>query len=262
MARTGQETILKEAGEEGLPVPNLSSNSEVPPPAKGSGNKWKRFLIIGGGLVGILTLVIVVYGLVVRPWYMTLGSTDAEKNQVLPGDELVLNPASKLNMAITITAPAEEVWPWLLQIGNYRGGWYSYDAVENALGSADFIDGHSLNRIAPELQNLKVGDRIDITWKDAPLRLQVMQIETNRALVMRWVNNDKVDGPTWVYVLQKIDNQNTRLITRALSAASPDIPTLIMEPGEFAMYHKTMVGIKERAERNWQGKLLAGSAVK
>lgn len=245
-----------------------NKGGETEPPAPGpaakrqSGRNWRWPVFITAGLLAVVALVVVGYALAVRPWYMTIGSTAQEQAMTLPGDELIANPASKLNMAITIKAPAEEVWPWLVQIGNYRGGWYSYDAVENALGSADFIDGHSLNRIAPELQNLKVGDRIDITWKDAPLGLQVVQLEPNRALVMRWANNGKVDGPTWVYALQKIDDQTTRLITRALSADSPDLPTLIMEPGEFVMYHKTMVGIKERAERAWQGKLTAGAVAR
>ena len=84
--------------------------------------------IIGWLVLGVVVLG-VVYAFIVRPWHLNRGSTKEEVQRSLPGDDLVPDPRFQWNQAITIHAPAAEVWPWLVQIGNQRAGWYSWDGL-------------------------------------------------------------------------------------------------------------------------------------
>ena len=94
-----------------------------------------------------------------RPAFNSWGATESELAKTLPGDELNPAPISTFTHAITIDAPPEKVWPWVVQIGMERGGWYTYDWFYDLTGSGGFVDGHSSDRIVPELQGLKVGRR-------------------------------------------------------------------------------------------------------
>jgi hypothetical protein len=91
-------------------------------------------------IIGLLVLGIavsaVIYAFVIRPWHLHRGATKDEVQRSLPGDELVPNPKFVWNQAITIHAPAAEAWTWLVQIGNERAGWYSWDAIHRFLGVA------------------------------------------------------------------------------------------------------------------------------
>ena len=90
-----------------------------------------------------------------RPWYSRWGATNEEVRRSLPGDEFVPRPRAQSTWAVSVKAPAEGVWPWLVQMGYGRAGWYSYDWIDN--------DGKpSLDQIDATLQDLKVGDRIDM----------------------------------------------------------------------------------------------------
>jgi hypothetical protein len=103
------------------------------------------------GALGTIT-VLGAYRLWIQPWQHRWGATDEEIRHPMPGDDLVPDAASTTR-AITIAAPPEQVWPWLVQLGYDRGGWYSYDWIDN--------DGQpSADRIIPELQQLQVGDQI------------------------------------------------------------------------------------------------------
>jgi hypothetical protein len=84
------------------------------------------------------------------------GAAPDEVAAVLPGDELVPDPAEQTTLAVSVDAPADEVWAWLVQIGQDRGGMYSYDALENLIG----LDIHSTDEIREEWQHLAVGDRV------------------------------------------------------------------------------------------------------
>src|SRR5690349_9989833 len=92
---------------------------------------WLSLLL---GVVVGLTIAVVVYIALVRPWHMRWGATDDEVRRPLPGDELVARPKALATHAITIRAPAAEIWPWLVQFGQGRGGFYSYDWLENLFG--------------------------------------------------------------------------------------------------------------------------------
>jgi hypothetical protein len=184
------------------------------------------------------------YALLIRPWHLRWGATDEEVNMPLPGDELVANPKLNSTHAITIYAPAAAVWQWLVQIGQDRGGFYSYTWLENLVG----CDMKNASRIVPEWQELRVGDEVRLHPKAPPLR--VLAIEPNIAIVLE---------KCWTFFLRSIDTKTTRLIVRGRGEFNPDLKnsflTLILwrgifEPAHFIMERKMLFGIKERAEAN------------
>ena len=98
----------------------------------------------------------------------------------MPGDELVSRPMMGYTRAITIDAPPDDVWPWLVQIGQGRGGLYSFDGLENLVG----CDIHSADRILPDFQRLEVGDLIRLGPPGYPC-FRVAQVEPGCVLGAR-----------------------------------------------------------------------------
>jgi hypothetical protein len=185
---------------------------------------------------------IVTYAFFIRPWHLKWGATDEEAEMTLPGDELVENPRLNATHAITINAPIEKVWPWLVQIGQTRGGFYSYTWLENLVG----CDMHNADRIVPEWQELKVGDEVWLHPKAPPLR--VLLIEPERSIVLE---------KCWGFFLRPIDEHTTRLIIRGRGDFNPDLNNALLnlilwrgvfEPAHFIMERKMLFGIKQRAE--------------
>lgn len=195
------------------------------------------------------------FAFAVRPWYMRWGATDEEIRMSLPGDELIPDAVYEYTRAVTINAPAERVWSWLIQIGQGRGGFYSYDWLENLMG----LDIHSANTIVPALQDLKVGDTIRMTpterYPEGP-SFAVASIEPNHFLILRGQGADPSQpapnayAATWAFVLHPIDEQHTRLIARARAHSEPTwLATLYqVEPATFIMERAMLKGIKRRAE--------------
>ena len=207
--------------------------------------------IVGWLVLGVVVLG-VIYAFVVRPWHLRRGSTKDEVQRSLPGDELVPDPKFVWNHAITINAPAAEVWPWVVQIGNQRAGWYSWDGIHRLLGVAGSVDDPrgSANRIIPELQNLAVGDKIRMMPEEMGIPgYTVVSIEPDRALV---THIDDENGSSWVWVLDPIDAETTRLIVRFRQKWEPGLMGLSIwigdELGSLVMQPKTLSGIKQRAE--------------
>src|ERR1700712_1889221 len=104
----------------------------------------------------------VAYGLLLRPRLLPWGATKTESAGALPGDEL-LRSRWQTTRAVTIAAPPADVWPWLVQLGFGRAGWYSYDWLERAIGAGDFAEGGSARSILPQFQSLKVGDPVPLS---------------------------------------------------------------------------------------------------
>jgi len=182
------------------------------------------------------------YALFVRPWHLSWGATEEELKMSLPGDGLVEHPKLNATHAITINAPAEDVWPWLVQVGQTRGGFYSYTWLENLVG----CDMHNADQLVPEWQDLKVGDEVWLHPKAPPLK--VLAIELGRAIVLE---------NSWTFFLRPIDEHTTRLIIRGRGEFNPDLKNALLnfilwrgvfEPAHFIMERKMMLGIKERAE--------------
>jgi len=169
------------------------------------------------------------YLLIVRPWHIKWGATDEDVRKGLPGDELVPHPALESTRAVTILAPAEEVWRWLVQLGQDRGGFYSYDRLENLAGA----DIHNVDRIVPEMQHLKVGDFVPmapVEWGVPMGGFTVVRIEPGRAVVWRqgWPNDlvkmsssEVQERGTWAFVLEEVDEGTTRLLLRERSGLKP-----------------------------------------
>ncbi len=161
---------------------------------------------------------------------MRWGATDVEVGKPLPGDELVPHPVMASTRAVTINAPAEAIWPWLVQIGVGRGGWYSYDWLENLAG----LHIHSAERIHPEWQDLQVGDIVPMDPEG--YGATVVAIEPNRALVMENYG---------AFVLEAIDATTTRLIVRMRVPGGwpAAMHLLLVEIPHFIMERRMLLGI-------------------
>ena len=174
-----------------------------------------------------------------RPWQLRWGATDQEVARPLPGDEMV--PATTFNAtrAISIGAPPERVWPWLVQVGTKRAGWYSYDLLDNL--------GHrSGRRIIPELQELAAGDVVPMS-PDGKQGINVHSLDAPHSMV--W----GTPGDTsWVWQLDTQPDGTTRLITRIRSRIRWTPMSIafsgLMELGDFWMIRKMLHGLRERAE--------------
>ena len=185
------------------------------------------------------------YLLFVGPWQRCWGATDDEVQRAMPGDDEIERPLMNATRAITINAQPEEIWPWLVQIGTGRAGWYSYDWIENLMG----LNISSANHIMPEFQHLEVGNTIPL----APgVEIPVKAIKPNELLLL--VGHDPVIGDaSWVFGLYPLDEQHTRLVTRTRNrwpiTPGSFLTLLVTEPGSFLMVRKMLLGIKRLAEQ-------------
>lgn len=189
--------------------------------------------------VGGLVAVLVVYLVVVKPWHLRWGATDDEVARAMPGDDLVPG-AGAATRAIGIDAEPEAVWPWLVQLGYGKAGWYSYDWIDN-----DFRP--SAPRILDEHQDLRVGDRILMM---PTMGFVVTAIEPGHHIV-----SVLDDGSTsWCLELSPTGSGGTRLVSRWRPKLdrSPGalFMSLLAEPGTFIMEQKMLRNIRDRAERS------------
>jgi hypothetical protein len=195
----------------------------------------------------LILLPFLFYVLVARPRINQWGATDQEHQATWPGDQLVAQPSFVWTNAITIQAPAAQVWPWLVQLGQGRGGLYSYDWLENLIG----CDVHSSDRILPPFQTLlQVGDRVIRMARYAPCN-PVALFEPQRALVLGHIKDTHAEltaghaRSSWAFILQPVDQDSTRLLVRSRGSS---LMARLQGPVQFVMQRKTMLGIKQRAE--------------
>jgi hypothetical protein len=190
-------------------------------------------------------VVAVLYWIPIRLWYRRWGVTEAELNQPMAGDTEVSKPNYVEMLAVTIDAPVEHVWPWLLQMGKGRGGLYSYDWLDQLFG---YLDRPSADRILPEYQHLSVGDVIPIGG--AAGGFPVKTVKPGEALVL----GGQTAAFQWVWQLKlvAISRRQTRLISRSQARVPRSIGSflfmLALDPAAFIMTRKMLVGIKRRAE--------------
>ena len=181
-----------------------------------------------------------------RPFYSNWGATAEEINHTWPGDDMAPNPRLVTTWAVTIEAPPEDIWPWLVQIGQGRGGWYSYELLENLAG----CQMETADHILPEHQNLQVGDEI-IMHPSAPV-IPVAAIEPNRALII----GGRIDEQTaniQSFILDEQDDSTTRLLLRTRVEYSPTLGSILTwrvfsEPISFGMGRKMLLTIKTLVE--------------
>jgi len=215
----------------------------------------------------VALVVMLVLGFVLVPpatrWFTdSWGATPEEVAATLPGDDAFPATREISTKAITIAAPPETVYALIQQMGQHRAGWYGWDWFYNATNSSDFVDGQYSRRVVPELQNVRVGDRINI---NDMVSYEVLQAEPGRAFVMvagsltaeelaskslpdTWTEN------SMAWVLTPAENGGTRLVLRMRADGSETgfarwIWNGPLNFGGALFSHKTMVGIKRVAEQ-------------
>ena len=199
---------------------------------------WAALAIAGGDAPPVPALAVlalaVLHAAVARPWLRSWGSTRSERERSLPGDQLSPAPKHNSTRAVTIEAPPEQVWPWLAQLGADRGGFYSYEWLENLAGCRL----KNADRIHPEWQQRQVGDDVPLHPLNG-LRLTVF--EPGRAYGL--------EG--WgVWVLEPEPPGRTRLLARGHGSrgAAQLAYAALLEIPHFLMERKMLLGIKARAE--------------
>ncbi len=207
----------------------------------------KKFLIrilAGSAVIGI---TMTAYLLWARPYQLHWGATQEEINRPMPGDELDTHPTFLATRAITIEGTPHEIWPWLVQMGYDRAGYYGYDIIENS-GSKS---GHqSAERIVPELQNVKVGDEVPISAAGSWV---FYAIDPEHYFI--WSGKAGKDGFTWA--LYPIDENHTRLVSRIRWSHHWSQPSLIAldlftEFTDHLAIRKILQGVKGRVEGHFE----------
>ena len=188
-----------------------------------------------------------IYTLAVRPWHMHWGATDEECTRPLPGDAVVSDGVQSTR-AITIHAPVRVIWPWLIQMGQDRAGFYSFDWLERLAGA----DIHNADQIVPAWQHLAVGGLMRTyryVERYEPLGWIVVTVEPERALAVRSVDSRW----SWALVLAPLTEHTTRLIVRTRDGMMPGLQAplkfLVAEPAHCIMEIGVLRGVKARAER-------------
>jgi hypothetical protein len=187
------------------------------------------------------------YVLVGRRWHLRWGASEIERRAAMPGDGLVAHPSIVATRAVTIDAPPAAVWPWLVQMGYRRAGWYSYDRFDN--------DGRVVRWIIPELQHLEVGD---VMLTDSTGGFRVETIEPERALVLM-IHGGPGMGDLDIsaaLTLCPLPDAGTRLVLRLRAEFRGRLVrlwgALLFDAGDFVMMRRMLLGIRERAEAAWQ----------
>ena len=207
-------------------------------------------------LLGSLAAIFVAFLLLARPWYLRWGATDYDTRRALPGDEIIPNAVSQETRVITIAAPIERVWPWLAQLGQDRGGFYSFDLLENLVGCGMPTE----DLLRPGAQAWRLGDKL---WMYPAARAGGIGFATLRSYLpgralgfgtrtMGAAISAPEDG-SWSFMLEPTLSGGTRLLIRGRGAPGRSLggmvfDRLIFEPVHFVMERRTMLGIKELAE--------------
>ena len=215
--------------------------------------RTRRILAATANVVAWSFLAHVFLVIAARPWYTTWGTTWGERAAPVPGDSLGPSATYQLDHGVTISAPAHEVWPWLLQMGQDRGGFYSNSWLERLVGA----DIHNADRIVPEWQHREVGDLVRSAqpgylgglFGDDP-GWRITEIEPGHFMVL--------DG--WgAFIVEPVGNRTTRLLVRTRGDATPAFTTILLsplslfafEPAHFVMQRAMLLGIKQRAEQSY-----------
>jgi hypothetical protein len=178
-----------------------------------------------------------------RSWHLRWGATDEEVRASMPGDDIVAKSSFNGTRAITIEAPPEVVWPWIVQMGYRRAGFYTYAVLDNA-------GYESADRVVEELQSAKIGDWIPMAKTvNETTAFKVKGFSANE-----WLLWGKPDS-TWSWKLVPLDGERTRVITRLKQRYAWETPVpafltmILLEFGDFPMMRRVLKGIKVRAER-------------
>ncbi len=177
-----------------------------------------------------------------RRWHLRWGATQGEASQAMPGDDLVPVSHFTATRAITIEASPAEVWPWLAQAGYGRGGFYSYDLIDN-------LGRPSATSVLPRWQQVQAGDIAAPMASHPTPSTSFLVADADPDACLVWAKPDS----TWVWTLTPVAPGRTRLVTRLRQRYRPTpaglLTVLLAEFGDFAMMRKMLLGIKSRAEQ-------------
>jgi len=204
-------------------------------------------LFRSGWLFSFLCCVLI---LMTASLYMTreVRASAEERMRALPGDDLIARPIGTVNHAITIHRAPRDVWPWLAQMGAGRGGWYTYDFIDNG--------GHaSANKILPQYQEIGIGTVFPALPASTDAFV-VVQCEPKHNLVLAWRSREGKYQTTWAFVLEQPRPNETRLVVRGRVAPGYrpyGLPQWFAIPSgrlaHFIMQRKQLLGIARRAEQ-------------
>jgi hypothetical protein len=212
----------------------------------------RRLRYLALALAGLVAVFLLLF----RSWHLSWGATYDEAHRRLPGDEIVPAAQRQETRATTILAPASEVYPWLAQLGQDRGGFYSYEILEDLVG----CEITNTERIRPEFQSWKIGDKL---WMYPPSKLDgigfavLRHHEPGRALgfATRQVGTspEEPEDGSWSFIVEPTGEHDTRLIVRSRAGGERGFfgaafDRLVFEPMHFVMERKMMAEIKARAE--------------
>jgi hypothetical protein len=224
---------------------------------------------VPGFLFRILALFIaclaigLIFVQIVRPAYLDWGSTAAERTRPLPGDGIVAGASSQQTRAITINAPADRVWPWLAQLGQDRGGFYSFDLLENLAG----CEMPTVDVLRPDKQIWQVGDKLWMypSHKAGGIGFATLRVlEPGRALGfgarMMGASLEEPEIGSWTLVIEPIGTAETRLLARGRgiqrhSLLGVAFDQASFEPAHFVMERRMMIGLKQLAETGKRGRV-------
>jgi len=215
-------------------------------------------VLLAGAVIGAVG-----YAAFLRPRSLRWGATWRERSRIWAGDEFMPEPVTRSVRVITIHAPAERVWPWIAQIGQDRGGFYSYTSLENIVGA----EMKNAEEIHPEWQHRDIGDKV---WLGARSKFDGKAC----MIVARWVpgknlvlvappdweqitSGKTAEHTVWSFILEPISPKSCRLIARSLggpghTAAEKLANYMFWEPAHFIMERGMMLGIKTRVEEREQ----------
>ena len=211
-------------------------------PGTVTSHRWRHRALIAGITLGA---VLAVYVVVLRPWHMHWGATEEEIASPIRGDSLVQHPHEVTTRGITINAWPSHVWPWLAQMGKGRGGLYSYDWLDQVFG---VLDAPSSDTLIARFLEIREGDTIPVGgsagWPVAiAIRDELLLLDVR----------DRGAHVTWAFVLHQASPTQTRLIMR-VRARMPvtwklPLQMAVLDPSEFLMVRRQLMGIRDRAER-------------
>jgi hypothetical protein len=176
-----------------------------------------------------------------RHWHVTWGATEQEVAAAMPGDHLLPRAQYRTTRAITIDATPQEVWPWLVQVGYRRAGWYAGDLLDN-------FGRPSLRRIVPELQDIRVGQWLAMVPK--PSERTAFRVDSfAQPSWLLWRTPNRI----WAWRLVPLAGGRTRLITRLRTVYEWRRPlalgtVVLMECADYPMMRRMLRGIRDRAE--------------
>lgn len=217
-------------------------------------------MAIGRRVSALGGLAAAAYAVAVRPRVLRWGATDEEVRQPYPGAALIPGGKRGATMAVTIQAPPSQVWPWLVQMGCDRAGWYSWDRLDNG-------GFPSAERIHPEWQQISVGDHL-ASRPDGTAWFEIAALEPERFLALRApldLRGRPFDtaGPrprhfsdsVWSFLLEKLPDENTRLVVSGYATGRPRLlltvgNLILWEPAHLVMQTRQFANLKRRAEGN------------